>query len=137
LNNRNENKSSPCLCFLMQSCSVIHISSATEISRKFMELGVENPSLIRNGNRFSLREEISDRGTHLMARFSISLFFPNMLFLNCHPVQNIALWFCCHFWPHLTKVKYIYIKLSITKDVASQHLSYSWKLLKSHSKRYG
>lgn len=112
----------------MQSCSIICISSATEIIRKFMELGVENPSLIRNGNRFSLREEISDRCTHLTACFSISVFFPNALY--CHPVRNVALWFCCHLWLHPTKFKYVYKKtFCYWRYLYCMLRKYFWKLV--------
>lgn len=107
----------------MQSCTVIHISSATEISRKCVELEVENPSLIRNGNRFSFKEEISDRCTHLTACFSISLFFSNALFFI---IQSRMLHSAAVTFDLILPSSNMYTKnLSITEDVTSQHLSCS------------
>lgn len=109
----------------MQSCTVIHISSATEISRKCVELEVENPSLIRNGNRFSFIEEISDRCTHLTACFSISLFFPNALFFIIIQSRMLHSDAAVTFDLILPSSNMYTKNLSITEDVTSQHLSCS------------
>lgn len=109
LNNSSENESSLCLAFLMQSCSAVFTNGAAEINRKIVEEGDQDQSLPENVTKlvkkFLAEQEYPFDGIV----FQLSLFFPNIFF--CHHslnLQSVVCWFYCHFWLHLTQIKYLF-----------------------------